>query len=203
MARHADKYTLIRSVYQTGPAVHQFESHPGSVVLEPGDFGQNCVQAMRLVERGTRFVTVNIFPPLLGGNTRGNTWDMHGWGPFSSTSSYRDVVGPMYDLAYSTLLENLHRKGLLENTLVVSMGEFGRTPRINPSGGRDHWPHCWTIMMAGGGIRGGQVYGSSDKWGAEPRDKPVTPAMITATINRTLGIQDSAQDSPAPVLPLF
>ncbi len=68
------------------------------------------------------------------------------------------------------------------------MGEFGRSPRINPSGGRDHWPHCFTVVLAGAGIRGGQVYGSSDRFGEFPRDNPVTPAMLTATIRKTVGL---------------
>ena len=86
------------------------------------------------------------------------------------------------DSAYSTLLENLSRSGLLESTLVVAMGEFGRSPRINPSGGRDHWTKCQTVVMAGGGIQGGRVYGSSDAMGAEPKDLPVSVARIMATV---------------------
>jgi hypothetical protein len=114
----------------------------------------------------------------------GIDWDIHGWQPFSPISSYRDVAGPKFDRAFTSLLES----ETLENTLVVALGEFGRTPRINPDGGRDHWPHCFSILMAGGGVRGGQIYGSSDRNGAEPRDNPVTPAMITATIRKAMGL---------------
>jgi uncharacterized protein (DUF1501 family) len=89
---------------------------------------------------------------------------------------------------------------LLKTTLVASMGEFGRTPKINPSGGRDHWPHCFTIQMAGGGIRGGQIYGSSDATGSEPRDRPVTPANLAATIHKSLGIPEPGA---APLHQLF
>jgi uncharacterized protein (DUF1501 family) len=94
----------------------------------------------------------------------------------------------MFDAAYSSLLEDLSRRGLLETTLVVSMGEFGRTPRINPAGGRDHWTRCSTVLLAGGGVRGGQVYGSSDRIGAEPQDNPVDRAMLAATISTALGV---------------
>jgi uncharacterized protein (DUF1501 family) len=108
----------------------------------------------------------------------------------------------MFDNAYSSLLEDLERRGLLETTLVVGMGEFGRSPRINPAGGRDHWPQCWTIHMAGGGIRGGQVYGSSDRLGAEPRDNPVGPESVVATIYHALGVE--ALDGGAqPLTSLF
>ena len=95
-------------------------------------------------ELAERVTVVNMFD-----------WDVHGWKPFGAMERYRDVVGPRFDLAYSSLLEDLSGRGLLENTLVVAMGEFGRTPKINPDGGRDHWPHCFSILMTGGGIRGG------------------------------------------------
>ena len=100
--------------------------------------------------------------------------------PFSPISCYRDLVGPMYDMAYSSLLEDLADRGLLANTMVVSTGEFGRTPKVNPAGGRDHWPGCWTMMMAGGGIKGGQVIGASDDIGATPKDRPTTPSWPAA-----------------------
>jgi uncharacterized protein (DUF1501 family) len=129
-------------------------------------------------------------------------WDIHGWKPFGAIGCYRHAAGPMFDAAYSSLLEDLSRRGLLENTLVVAMGEFGRTPKINPDGGRDHWPGCFSILMAGGAIRGGQVYGSSDRIGAEPRDKPVTPGMIAATIRKATGM-DAAHDGALPLTELF
>jgi Protein of unknown function (DUF1501) len=119
----------------------------------------------------------------------GIDWDAHGWGPFNPVSSYREVAGARFDREFCSLLES----GLLENNVVVAMGEFGRTPKINPDGGRDHWPHCFSIVMAGAGIRGGQVYGSSDRIGAEPRDNPVTPAMIMATIRRAIGLAPGSQ----------
>jgi hypothetical protein len=147
-------------------------------------FGQSCLLARRLIEAGVRFVTVNMFETVFDEIT----WDIHGSKPFSPISCYRDLVGPMYDMAYSSLLEDLASRGLLTNTMVVSMGEFGRTPKVNPAGGRDHWPACWTIMMAGGGVKGGQIIGASDDIGATPKDRPTTPAEVAATIFHSLGI---------------
>jgi hypothetical protein len=147
-------------------------------------FGQSCLLARRLIEAGVRFVTVNMFETVFDEIT----WDIHGSSPFSPISCYRDLVGPMFDNAYSSLLEDLQQRGLLEETLVVAMGEFGRTPKVNPAGGRDHWPACWTILFAGGGVKGGQVIGESDEIGAAPKTRPVTPAEVAATIYRAVGI---------------
>jgi hypothetical protein len=147
-------------------------------------FGQGCLLARRLVERGVRFVTVNMFETVFNDIT----WDIHGSAPFSPISCYSDLVGPMFDDAYSSLLEDLSQQGLLDNTLVLATGEFGRTPRINPAGGRDHWPQCWTVVLAGGGIKGGQVVGASDNIGAAPKDRPVMPAHVAATVYKCLGI---------------
>jgi hypothetical protein len=147
-------------------------------------FGQGCLLARRLVERGVRFVTVNMFETVFNEIT----WDIHGSAPFSPISCYRNLVGPMFDNGFTSLLEDLHDRGMLENTMVVAMGEFGRTPKINPAGGRDHWPQCWTIVMAGGGIKGGHVYGSSDEIGSAPLDHPVTPGHVAATIYQGLGL---------------
>ncbi len=156
-------------------------------------FGQGCLLARRLVERGVRFVTVNMFETVFNELT----WDIHGSAPFTSISSMKDLLGPMFDNAYSSLLEDLLERGLLDTTLVVATGEFGRTPKINPVGGRDHWPQCWTMMMAGGGIKGGRVVGSSDEIGAAPQDRPVTPAEVAATVYRALGISLEL-DLPGP-----
>jgi uncharacterized protein (DUF1501 family) len=147
-------------------------------------FGQGCLLARRLVERGVRFVTLNMFETVFNDIT----WDIHGSAPFSPISCYSDLVGPMFDNAYSSLLEDLSNLGLLDSTLVLATGEFGRTPRINPAGGRDHWPQCWTVVLAGGGIKGGQVVGASDATGAAPQDRPVMPAHLAATVYKCLGI---------------
>ncbi len=164
-------------------------------------FGQGCLLARRLIERGVRFVTINMFETVFNEIT----WDIHGSAPFSPISAYRDLLGPMFDNAYSSLLEDLEHRGLLQNTLVLAMGEFGRTPKINPAGGRDHWPQCWSIVMAGGGVKGGQVVGASDEIGAAPQDHPVNPAEVAATVYQLLGIDleielPGPQGRPLPVV---
>ena len=212
MARHADKYALVRSVYHRGPAVHEagfamlgtgrlrmgvthaelpaagWIPRPESEAMHArygrNRFGESCLLARQLVEAGVRLVTVTMFENVFSETT----WDAHGAPPFSPMSCYRDLVGPMFDAAYSALIADLHQRGLLERTLVVATGEFGRTPWINPTGGRDHWPQCWTMLFAGGGVRGGQVIGESDAIAAEPRSRPVTPAQVAATIRQALGI---------------
>jgi Protein of unknown function (DUF1501) len=151
-----------------------------------GTFGQSCLLARRLVEHGVRLVTVNMFDTVFNEVT----WDCHADNGSLATTldDYRQTLCPMFDLAYTALLEDLQQRGMLENTLVVAMGEFGRTPQLNPRGGRDHWPGCWSVLFAGGGVRGGQVVGASDATGAEPRDRPVTPIEVAATVYRGLGI---------------
>jgi len=118
-------------------------------------FGQSCLLARRLVERGVRFVTVNTFITVFGEIT----WDIHGSKPFTSIEGMRDIVAPMYDQGYSALIEDLFQRGMLDDTMVTCLAEFGRTPKINPAGGRDHWPNCWTVNFAGGGVKGGHVVG--------------------------------------------
>jgi hypothetical protein len=164
-------------------------------------FGQSCLLARRLIEAGVRFVTVNMFETVFDEIT----WDIHGSKPFSPISCYRDLVGPMFDMAYSSLLEELSERGLLQDTMVIATGEFGRTPKVNPAGGRDHWPQCWTMLMAGGGVKGGQVVGSSDEIGAMPKDRPTTPAEVAATVYYGLGIDlelelPGAQGRPIPLV---
>jgi uncharacterized protein (DUF1501 family) len=154
-------------------------------------FGQSCLLARRLIEHGVRLATVNMFDCVFNEIT----WDCHADGGNLPTTldDYRDTLCPMFDRAYTALLGDLKQRGLLETTLVVAMGEFGRTPQLNPRGGRDHWPGCWTVLFAGGGIRGGQVVGASDRTGAEPKDRPVTPAEVAATVYHSLGIDLSTQ----------
>ncbi len=146
-------------------------------------FGQCCLLARRLVEAGVRFVTINTFLTVFDEIT----WDIHGSKPFTSIEGMKKIVAPMYDKAYQALIEDLHDRGLLPDTLVCNLAEFGRTPRVNPAGGRDHWPQCWTVYFAGGGIRGGQVVGKSDPIGAVPAERPVAPANVVATIFHSLG----------------
>ena len=158
-------------------------------------FGQSCLLARRLVESGVRLVTVNMFDTVFNQVT----WDCHadGGSLASSLDDYADLLCPMFDTAYTALLEDLAQRGMLEKTLVVALGEFGRTPQLNPRGGRDHWPGVWTVLFAGGCIRGGQVIGSSDGHGAEPRDRPVTAAEVAATVYRGLGVDPQILEGPA------
>ncbi len=148
--------------------------------------GQSCLLARRLVEHGVRFVTVNLFETVFNELT----WDCHADGGSLATTleDYRDTLCPLFDRAYTALLEDLAGRGLLESTLVVATGEFGRAPKLNPRGGRDHWPGVWSMLFAGGGVRGGRVVGASDRLGAEPRDRPVCPGDVLATVYQQLGI---------------
>lgn len=141
--------------------------------------GQSCLLARRLVQRGVSFVTVTS-----------SGWDTH-----QNISSLkrryetdRNAKLPSFDRAYSALITDLKQQGMLDDTLVIVMGEFGRTPKVNANGGRDHWPRVFSIALAGGGVSGGQVYGSSNSLGEYPEDNPVTPADITATVYTLLGI---------------
>lgn len=157
-------------------------------------FGQCCLLARRLVEAGVRCVTVNTFLTVFGEIT----WDIHGSKPFTSIEGMRDIVAPMYDQAYATLIEDLSERGLLEKTLVCNLAEFGRTPRINPAGGRDHWPQCFTSYFAGGGVQGGRAIGKSDPIGAYPAERAVEPAEVVATIYKSLGFDlDTALPGPS------
>ncbi|MBI3697348.1 MAG: DUF1501 domain-containing protein [Acidobacteria bacterium] len=137
--------------------------------------GQGALLARRLVEAGVRFVTVS----------RGfNTWDHH-------TKIFPTLANdflPELDRAYATLLEDLHQRGLLDSTLIILTGEFGRTPEINAMGGRDHWPNAFSMTLAGAGITGGRVWGASDEKGMFVKDNPVQVADLVATIYKKLGI---------------
>ena len=144
-------------------------------------FGQSCLLARRLVEAGVPLVTVYWNSPSL---TTDQSWDTH----LNAASRMRDHLLPAFDLAYSALLEDLAERGLLDETLVTWWGEFGRTPKINRNGGRDHWGFCQSALLAGGGIKGGQVYGSSDGAAAYAAEMPVSPDDLAATVFDGLGI---------------
>jgi hypothetical protein len=184
--------------------------------------GQNLLLARRIVEAGVGFVTVNGWtgpaPGETGGGPPSSSWDMHGgemgMGNAFATGSYgMGWCLPRLDEALSALLVDLDQRGLLESTLVVCVGEFGRTPRINAQGanpGRQHWPACYSAILAGGGIRGGMVYGESDKIGASVKDKPVRPQDLGATIYHALGVPLDLRiastrliSSGQPILDLF
>ena len=156
-------------------------------------FGQCCLLARRLIEAGVRFVTINTFLTVFDEIT----WDIHGSKPFTSIEGMKNIVAPLYDQGYSALLEDLDQRGLLDKTLVCNLAEFGRTPRVNPAGGRDHWPQCFTCGFAGGGVQGGRVVGASDPIGGVPVDRPAGPSEVVATIFHSLGF-DLESTLPGP-----
>src|SRR5947199_1942202 len=154
-------------------------------------FGQSCLLARRLIEAGTRVVQIN-WPAVANGNPTVDAWDTHAanFGPL------KDLHCPKLDSGLSSLLADMDERGLLKETLVLAIGEFGRSPRLgvstsgngNAPDGRDHWPYCYTAVIAGGGVKPGQVYGKSDATGSSPIENPVHPTDILATIYHTLGI---------------
>lgn len=153
----------------------------------PRTIGQSCLLARRLVERGVPFVTVL--------NTG---WDTHDSLVLQLRDGYsgaKQGVGliPSLDLALAGLIGDLAERGLLDSTLVVAMGEFGRTPKLNTRAGRDHWPRVFSVLLAGGGIQGGQVIGSSDRVGESPKDHPVTPSDLAATLYTLLGVKPETE----------
>ena len=147
--------------------------------------GQSLLLARRLVESGVRFVNVN--DKIRNGQLE--NWDSHE----NNFGRLKNDLLPPADQGFSALIEDLDTRGLLDSTLVIAMGEFGRTPQINKSAGRDHWPDVYSIVLAGGGIRGGSVYGSSDKIGAYPAADPVTPGDLAATLFWRLGIDPTTE----------
>jgi hypothetical protein len=156
-------------------------------------FGQCCLLARRLIERGVRFVTVNMFETVFDEIT----WDIHGSRPFTDINEMARLVAPNFDQAFSALLEDLQERGLLSTTMVTALGEFGRTPKVNPAGGRDHHPGVWTILMGGGPIQGGRVVGESDELGYIPKTRPVAPGEVAATLYQGLGL-DPHFELPGP-----
>lgn len=175
-------YNLISSA----EAKHAFNlsDEPASIHKLYGNksIGQCCLLARRLIERGVSFVTVN---------NRG--WDTHNDMVTRLKEGYTGAkvgVGlvPSLDLALTALIEDLDQRGMLDETLIVVMGEFGRTPKLNTQAGRDHWPRVFSAVLAGGGVQGGQVIGSSDSVGESPKDRPVTPSDLAATIYALFGI---------------
>jgi hypothetical protein len=149
--------------------------------------GQSMLLARRLVEAGVRFVTV--YDKVHNGQDA--NWDSHA----ALFARHRDHLLPPADQAFSALVEDLEQRGLLDETLVVTLGEFGRTPQINGQGGRDHWPDCFSVALAGGGVKGGTVYGASDSTGAFPAEDDVTPGDLAATLFWRFRV-DSATEIP-------
>jgi hypothetical protein len=172
----------IRSAYGYG-TVPASDGSAADLGYARGMRGQNLLLARRLVEAGSPFVTVNDF------RQQGQNWDAHA----KCFDQHRKILLPEADRGLATLIADLESRGLLESTLIVVLGEFGRTPTINGSGGRDHWPDCFSAMFAGGGAIGGAVHGSSDKLGAYPATDPTTPADLAATIYWRFGIDPAAE----------
>src|SRR5436309_10617516 len=139
-------------------------------------YGKDALLARRLVEAGSRFVTAAGY--------HGNSWDTHS----DNDKTHRDRLTPPLDRTLTALIDDLDERGLLDTTLVIAMGEFGRTPAINPNLGRDHWPNCWSLALSGGGIKTGQVVGSSDEKGYNVASRVVTMGDLYATIYKALGI---------------
>src|SRR5439155_10192654 len=184
----AAEYDLHRteaaSLVTSGDAAAAFDlsKEPAKVRERYGrhTWGQSHLLARRLFEHGTKFVTTVNGPSI--------TWDTHQ----DNFGRLKNKLVPPMEQAYAALLDDLSERGLLDSTLVVWMGDFGRTPIINKDAGRDHWPQCYTMVLAGGGIRGGQIIGASDATGAYPRERPVTPADIHATVFTALGYNPAA-----------
>lgn len=142
-------------------------------------YGQSVLLSRRLIEAGTRVACVSWAPDANA------TWDTHG----GNFTKLKNELLPQLDAAFSTLLDDLDARGMLERTLVAVLGDFGRTPKVNGNaGGRDHWNFCYSLVLAGGGVKGGYIHGASDKIGAKPSRNPVTPADIIATIYECLGV---------------
>jgi uncharacterized protein (DUF1501 family) len=148
--------------------------------------GQAALLARRLVEAGCRFVTV-------AGYSHG-AWDTHA----NNDKLMRDKLTPVLDRSLSALLEDLAQSGMLESTVVIATGEFGRTPVVNPNRGRDHWPDCWSLVLGGGGIKGGQIVGASDDKGAYVADRPISIGDLYATVYKAMGI-DSSKTYMSPI----
>jgi hypothetical protein len=157
-------------------------------------FGQSCIMARRLIEAGTRFVQVNWYSePAWHG------WDVHG-ADLPGLARMESPLCPRLDQGLSTLLDDLHQRGLLSSTLVVVTGEFGRTPQVNKYGGRDHWPRCFSVLFAGCGVPAGSVIGASDRQGGYPVNRPVTAPEFAATIYRLLGINTNLDPRIRPFI---
>ena len=167
-------------------------------------YGQSCLLARRLVEAGTKFVTVYFSNSISGGKsvTRGG-WDTHGNSGAKMFPIVEKYHHPVTDQTLPTLLTELDERGLLDTTLVVWMGEFGRTPRINKKASRDHWPQCYTTLLAGGGVKRGYVHGASDRYGERPAENPVRPDDLSATMYHLLGIDPHTEVRGADGRPLL
>jgi uncharacterized protein (DUF1501 family) len=167
-------------------------------------YGQSLLLARRLVEAGVKFVTVYFSSNIGGQSTTSGGWDTHGFNDTRMFPIIEKYHLPITDVTLPTFLTDLDERGLLDTTLVLWMGEFGRTPKINKNLSRDHWPQCYTALLAGGGVKRGFVYGASDKDGAYPAENPVRPDDLSATVYHLLGIDPhthvrDVQGRPLPI----
>jgi hypothetical protein len=182
-------YDQAFSLLTAGPAKKVFDLSPEPDSLRDRygryRFGQSCLLARRLVESGVPFVQVNWSAHVEAEEDYGDGgWDMH----YRNFEVLQDRHLWMLDQTFTAFLEDLDQRGLLSTTLVIAMGEFGRTPKINPHAGRDHWEKCYSAVLAGAGVVGGRVIGSSDPLGQHPRERPTSPADVAATILDRCGI---------------
>lgn len=184
---------LLGSEWEPHTYLSDVSDEPESVRRQYGDseFGRLLLQARQLVEQGTRCVTVNLFDSL----QNQITWDCHGEPDCSPATlfDYQSSLCPQFDQALSGLLDDLAQRGLLDDTLVIATGEFGRTPQVNENLGRDHWTSCWSALVAGGKISGGRTIGASDSSASAPIDRPVDPGEITATLLQWSGVDGRSQ----------
>ncbi len=171
----------------TAAAAFDLSKEPVAVVDRYGRtrFGQSCLLARRLVEAGVPFVQVNWSDHVEAEEDSGDGgWDHH----YRNFQIMQDRHAPWLDQSFSALLNDLHERGLLASTLVLALGEFGREPKVNDKAGRDHWPGCYSALLAGGGVKGGRVIGTSDAKAAKPADTPLTPADLNATVLQQVGL---------------
>ena len=186
---HQRAFDLLHS--ESSRAAFALEKEPAVLREAYGShkFGQSVLLARRLIEAGTRLVQVN-WPREGDKEVKGSPlWDTHA----NNASRVRDVLCPQFDRTFATLIDDLHQRGLLDETLVVAMGEFGRSPKINAVGGRDHWGSVFSVVMAGAGTGGGQIIGASDRLGGVPESRPVRPPDLAATIFHLLGLDPGGE----------
>ncbi len=185
-----DDYRLRALEMLTSPnaaAAFDLSKEPSAIVDRYGRtrFGQSCLLARRLVEAGVPFVQVNWSDHVEAEEDSGDGgWDHH----YRNFQIMQDRHAPWLDQSFSALLNDLHERGLLASTLVLAVGEFGREPKVNDKAGRDHWPSCYSAIVAGGGVKGGRVIGTSDAKAAKPLDTPLTPADLNATVLQQVGL---------------
>lgn len=168
-------------------SMFDLSQEPPAMVQKYGKtrFGQSCLLARRLVEAGVPFVQVNWSDHVEAEEDSGDGgWDHH----YRNFQIMQDRHAPWLDRGMSALLEDLRERGLLDSTLVIAVGEFGREPKVNNKSGREHWPHCYSALLAGGGVAGGRVLGTSDAKAAHPADTPLTPADLCTTVQHCVGL---------------